>query len=109
MGVGQSIYLTGVLSSGTPLGPPSPTLDYSHGIPNAMVYIQCMNSDGKTWHNACSEKTLSGDKAVGVFKIPLTPQVAGVYTYQVAYDGSSHYAPAVSNVVTLTVTNVVIS
>jgi len=40
MGVGQSINLTGVLSSGTPLGPPSPTLDYSHGIPNAMVYIQ---------------------------------------------------------------------
>lgn len=40
MGGGQSIPLMGILSYGTPLRPPSPTLDYSHGIPNAMVNIK---------------------------------------------------------------------
>jgi len=39
----------------------------------------------------------------------LTPEVAGVYTYRVTYDGDNQYAPAVSNVITLTATNVAIS
>jgi hypothetical protein len=44
-----------------------------------------------------------------MFIMKLPPKVAGVYTYQITYDGDDQYAPAVSNVVTLTVTNVVIS
>ncbi len=39
----------------------------------------------------------------------LTPEVTCVYTYRVTYDGDSQYAPAVSDVLTLTMTNVLIS
>ena len=52
IGVGQSVDLRGVLSSGTP-----PTsFDSSHGIPDATVNIQSMNSDGRTWTTVATEK-----------------------------------------------------
>jgi hypothetical protein len=73
-----------------------------------------MNSDGNTWTTVYSESTLlidtrPGSNSSGAFLMKLTPNVAGVYTYRIIYDGNSQYAPAVSNVVTLTVTNVAIS
>ncbi len=79
-----------------------------------MVNIQSMNSDGKTWTTVDTEKTLSTDtrpysNTAGIFIVKLTPAVAGVFTYRVTYDGDGQYAPAVSNTVTLTVTNVAIS
>ena len=111
MAVGQSTYLYGVLSSGTP---PTSAYDTSHGIPNATINIQSMSSDGKTWTTVHAERTLpdtsqTGNNYSGRFIMTLTPVVAGVYTYRVTYDGDSQYAPAVSNVVTLTATNVAIS
>jgi hypothetical protein len=111
MGVGQSVYLCGVLSYDTPA---ASSMDVSHGIPNATVYIQSMNSDGKTWITVATQRISEdtsqlGINFLGTFIVTLTPKVAGVYTYRVTYDGDSQYAPSVSNVVTLTVTNVVIS
>jgi hypothetical protein len=47
--------------------------------------------------------------SIGMFAVKLTPEAAGVYTYRVTFDGDDQYAPAVSNVVTLTVTNMIIS
>jgi hypothetical protein len=111
MAVNQSTYLYGVLSAGTP---PTSANDTSHGIPNATINVQSMNSDGKTWITVYSEKTLpdtgqTGYNYSGRFIMTLTPVVAGVYTYRVTYDGDSQYSPAVSNVVTITATNVAIS
>ena len=111
MGVGQSIWLNGVLSSDTP---PSSANDTSHGIPNATINIQSLDPDGKTWSTVNSQKTLpdtdqTGYNYSGMFITTLTPVVAGVYTYRVSYDGDSQHAPAVSNVVTLNATNVIIS
>jgi hypothetical protein len=111
MAVNQSTYLHGVLSAGTP---PTSAYDTSHGIPNATISVQSMSSDGKTWVTVYSERTLpdtsqTGNNYPGRFIRILTPVVAGVYTYRVTYDGDSQYAPAVSNVVTITATNVAIS
>ena len=111
MAVNQSTYLYGVLSSGTP---PTSAYDPSHGIPNATINIQSMSSDGKTWITVNSERTLpdtgqTGNTYSGRFIMTLTPEVAGVYTYRVTYDGDSQYSPAVSNMITLTATNVAIS
>ncbi len=115
MGVGQYTYLDGVLASVTP---PTSSQDFSHGIPNATVNIQSLNSDGKTWTTVATKTTWSTIppsiynpelNVMGEFMVKLTPTAAGVYTYRVTYDGDSQYAPAVSNVITLTVTNMVIS
>ena len=108
MGVGQYVDLRGILSSGTP---PASPYDYSHGIANATVNIQSMNSDGKTWTTVDTKRTnLPNDyPGAGTFILILTPKDVGAYTYRVTYDGDSQYAPSVSNVVTLTVTNVAIS
>jgi hypothetical protein len=77
-----------------------------------MVHIQSMNSDGKTWSTVATDSTvndpglLSSPRANGMFIVELTTTTAGVYTYRVTYDGDSKYASAISNTVTLTVTNV---
>jgi len=105
IGVGQSIYLSGILDL-------SPNFSPGNGIPNAMANIQSMNSDGKTWSTVATRITEAVDQqghGGTLFIVKLTPTVAGVFTYRVTYDGDSQYAPAISNVVTLTVTNVVIS
>jgi hypothetical protein len=106
IGVGQSIYLGGILDL-------SPTFSPGHGIPNATVNIQSMNPDGKTWSTVATRITEAVDQQGhgmnGFFVVVLTPVVAGVYTYRVTYDGDSQFAPAVSNVVTLTATNAAIS
>ncbi|MGB8311955.1 MAG: hypothetical protein WCE81_08850 [Halobacteriota archaeon] len=104
MWVGQYVWLTGVLSS----TPPTSWCDTSHGIANKTVNIQNMNSDGKTWSTVATRST-GNDRNSGVILVQLTPKAAGVYTYRMIYYGDSQYAPAVSNVVTLTVTNVAIS
>ncbi|HXY87628.1 MAG TPA: Ig-like domain-containing protein [Candidatus Acidoferrales bacterium] len=102
MEVGQSIHLKGVLSYDTP---PTNSTDYSHGIPYKTLNIQSLNSDGETW----STVGTLGTSESGAFDVKLTPTAVGVYTYWITYDGDSQYAPAVSNVVTLTVTNMAIS
>jgi hypothetical protein len=101
MGVGQSVYLHGVLSSGTP---PASWRDSSHGIPDVTVNIQNMNPDGNTWttvYTTCTNPPNRYPIGAGTFLLTLTPKVAGIYTYRVTYDGDGQYAPAVSNVVTL--------
>jgi hypothetical protein len=113
IGVGQYVSLDGVLSYGTP---PTSWLDTSHGIKDATINIQSLNSEGNTWSTVATVSTLDADPdnpiptvSVGMFAAKLTPEAAGVYSYWVTYDGNSQYAPTVSNVVTLTVTNVAIS
>jgi hypothetical protein len=122
MGVGQSVYLHGILSAGTP---PASWRDSSHGVPDMKVNIQCMNSDGNmwtvniqrinsdenTWTTVYTERTNPPNAyptKTGTFIMTLTPKVAGTYNYRITYDGDGQYAPAVSNVVTLAVTNVAI-
>ena len=101
LGVGQSVSVFGVLSSDSPATAPS---DSSHGISNATVNIQTMIDD-KTWNTVATKITQWKDPnqllSPGAFMMTLTPNVAGVYTYWVTYDGADQYAPAVSNVVTL--------
>ena len=115
IGIGQNTYLAGALSSGAPS---TSLTDLLHGIANATVNIQSMNSNGG-WTTVATRITDADSTSLdvqslsfsisGEFSAKLTPAVAGVYTYRVTYDGDSQYAPAVSNVVTLTVTNVAIS
>ncbi|MGB8310976.1 MAG: Ig-like domain-containing protein [Halobacteriota archaeon] len=103
IGVGQSITLSGVLASDIP---PINPMDDSHGIPGATVHIQSMNSDGQTWTTVATRNTMPEQgffHTEGVVVVSLTPMAAGVYNYRITYDGDSRYAPAVSNVVTLTV------
>ena len=105
MGVGQYVYLKGVLSS---------TANFSQGIPNETINTQQLNSDGKTWATVYTETTMPdtsniGTQLMGTFIEKLTPQAAGVYTYRMTFNGDDQHEPAVSNTVTLTVTNVVIS
>ena len=101
IGVGQYTSLSGVLA----LSPPALNPD-GYGVPRASINIQYMNSDGKTWTTFGRAYTRS---VFGSFEYPLQPKVAGVYTFRAIYYGDSRYAPAVSNVATLTVTNVEIS
>ena len=99
--------------------PPDSSNYYSHGIQGATVNIQSLNSDGQTWITVATEIAIESvsqhkittkeDSFAGFFTVTLTPEAAGVYTYGMTCDGDSQYAPAVSNVVTLTVTNVAIS
>ena len=116
IGVGQSVYLNGELSYDIP---PTDSWDYSHGIANKTVNIQSMNPDGQTWTTVATRTTLPDDPQTGItgkvynslgrVVLKLTPMAAGVYTYRVTYDGDNQYNPAISNTVTLTVTNMVIS
>ena len=115
MGLGNSIYFNGVLASDTP---PTSAVDHSHGIPNATVNVQSLNTDGETWTTVATKTTWSTIppseyspelNVMGEFMAKITPSAAGVYTFRVTFDGDSQYAPSVSNVITLTVTNVIIS
>ena len=90
MGVGQYTYFSSILSIGTPL---TTTLDFSHGIPNAIVNLQSMNPDG-TWTTVYTDTTQNTN--VGLFMKKPTPEAAGVYTYRATHDGDSQYASAVS-------------
>ena len=99
MGVGKNVSVDSILSYGTPA---TSWQDTSHGIPNAIINIQNMNSDGQTWSTIDTSITQSSSSTnVGSFTVKLTPKVAGVYTFRVTYDGDSQYAPAVSDVLTL--------
>jgi len=65
-----------------------------------------MFSDEDAWPTVYTEHTNQPNTysvKAGTFVLTLTPEVAGVYTYRVTYDGGSQYAPTVSNNVTLTV------
>jgi len=104
MRINQHVDILGVLSYGTP---PTSSMDSSHGIPDATVNIQSLNSDGQTWTTVATESTVSRELgAAGSFLVTITPKVVGVYTYRVTYDGNSQYAPTISsNTITLNVTN----
>jgi hypothetical protein len=76
-------------------------------------HIREMNSAG-TWSTVATNITsdvvyLPGLSDVGYFRNTVTRSATGVYTFRVTYDGDSQYAPAVSNTVTLTATNVAVS
>jgi hypothetical protein len=107
--VGQSVNLYGILTTDAP--PTNFSLDlpdHSHGIPNAGVFVNSVNSDGLPMPVAF-RVTSSQPDYKGMIMVKLTPEAAGVYNYQITYDGNDQYASAVSNVVSLTVTNMVIS
>jgi len=101
-GVGQNVYILGVLSSTVPTTSQEPP---QNGI-DAFVNIQSLNSDGNTWTTVATRET--NTISTGFVSVKLVPQATGVYTYRLTYDGDSKYASAVSNTVTLTVTNVAI-
>jgi len=108
MGVGQSVSIWCLLSHGTP---PTASFDISHGIANATVSIQSLNSNGKTWTTVAIRTTgfsCPPTDTTGEFFVTMTPSAAGVYTYRVTCGGDSQYIPTISNIVTLTVTNVAI-
>ncbi len=104
-GVGQNVYILGAITSGIP--PATSSEVPSNGI-NATVNVQSLNSDGKTWTTLATHNT-EFYPMVGFISVKLIPEATGVYTYRLTYDGDSQYSPAISNAVTLTVTNVVIS
>jgi hypothetical protein len=96
------VYILGVLSSTLPTTSQEPP---QNGI-DAFVNIQSLNSDGNTWTTVATRET--NTISTGFVSVKLVPQATGVYTYRLTYDGDSKYASAVSNTVTLTVTNVAI-
>jgi len=73
-------------------------------FPNATINLQSMNADGGTWRTVATQIADGG-----LFTMALTPSAARVYKYRVTYDGDGQYAPAISNIVTLIVTNMIIS
>jgi len=102
IGVGQPIHIKGVLSYDIP---PTNFTDHAHGIPYKTLNVQSLNSDGETWSTIGTNGTFES----GAFDVALIPPATGDYTYRITYGGDSQYAPAVSNKLTVTVTNVMIS
>jgi len=93
--VGSPIELFGVLSP--------------YDIPKAILILQRLNVGNGTWSTVMTDRThyfLTGEYAMpGEYVMYITPRVAGVSTYRVLYYGDSQHAPAVSNEITLIVTN----
>ena len=78
-------------------------------IPHATVTLQRLNpADGK-WSNVTTDTTnhfLTGGYGMpGEYVMYITPNDPGIFTYRVIYSGDSNYAPAVSNEITLIVSN----
>jgi hypothetical protein len=90
--INESVYLLGILASGTPSAP-SP-------IENARMTIQQLANE--TWIPIGSATTLAGDYS-GMFVVSLTPRAIGSTSYRATYDGDGQFAPSVSNAVVLTV------
>jgi len=104
--VGQSVNLYGILSTEPLPGNNVSLPDRSHGIPNALVFVWNVDS-GLT--PVVARMTSSQPDWKGMFMVKLTPEAAGVYNYQLEYDGNDSYQSSWSGAVSLTVTNVVAS
>ncbi len=90
--VGQTLDLVGGLVSGTSKAP--------NYIGGAKVNIQQLVTG--TWTSLGTATTETGQQK-GFFIGTITPTSSGAFSFRVIYDGDSQYAPAVSNVVNLTV------
>jgi hypothetical protein len=77
--------------------------DTIHYIGGATITIQQLGTNGTTWNTIGTVQTLSKGNETGFFGARITPKSSGYYIVRVIYDGDSNYAPAVSNVVALTV------
>ena len=103
--VGSPIELFGVLSvSDRPtvyLQPLQPLITCD--IPSPKLILQRLNAGNGTWSTVATERTQFF--STGEYVMNLTPKVAGVSTYRILYFGDSNYSPAVSNEITLIVTN----
>lgn len=90
--VGDKYAIVGALTSGTTK------------IGGATIKVQA-SDDKQTWINAGSLTTFTEGKYEGMFLGSNTARnVTGTAYLRTTYDGDSQYAPTVSNVVTLTVT-----
>jgi len=78
-------------------------------IPHATVTLQRLNAANGKWSTVTTDTTnhfLTGGYGMpGEYVMYITPNDPGVFTYRVIYSGDSNYAPAVSNEITLIVSN----
>ena len=78
-------------------------------IPHATVTLQRLNAADGKWSNVTTDTTnhflIGGYGIPGEYIMYVTPNDPGVFTYRVLYSGDSNYAPAVSNEITLIVSN----
>jgi hypothetical protein len=80
-----------------------------HYIGGATITIQQLTStNGTVWTRVGTLQTTAANNEVGASPTPNfsgseTPAISGYYVIRATYDGDSNYAPAVSNVVSLTV------
>jgi len=72
-----------------------------NGIEGATINIQRLDTYDGTWYTRGTLTTMSGNFS-GFFIVHITPKEPGTYIYRATFDGDINYAPAVSNVVTLT-------
>lgn len=93
--VNEKVILIGGLTSGMPQ-----TQNFT-GVGGATVNIQKWVND--TWTTIGTTTTTATGDYKGWFTAPITSSSPGVFSYRATYDGDSQYAPAVSNVVKLTV------
>jgi len=81
----------------------------THYIGGATITIQQLTStNGTVWSRVGTLQTTTANNEVGASTTPNfsgteTPTISGYYVIRATYDGDSNYAPAVSNVVSLTV------
>jgi len=93
--VGTQVYVVGALAAkehGT-----------VHYIGGATITLQQLSANGTGWNTIGTSQTLSTGNVTGFFGASTTPKSSGYYIIRAIYDGDSNYAPAVSNVVALTV------
>ena len=80
-----------------------------HYIGDATITIQQLTStNGTVWSRVGTLQTTTTNDQVGTsitpnFSATETPKISGYYVIRATYDGDNSYAPAVSNVVSLTV------
>jgi hypothetical protein len=101
----QQVVLSGVLAWRNPDAPNAAP----DGIGGAKVNIQ-ESLDGNTWNTVQTATTETrtdvseGEVGNGFFLVNWGSSGPGVFYFRATYDGDNQYAPAVSNVVRLTVT-----
>jgi len=97
---GKPVYIYGALVAGQ---------NTMHYVSGATITIQQLTStNGPVWSRIGTLQTTTGDDQVGASIIPNfsaleTPTTSGYYVIRATFDGDNNYAPAVSNVVSLTV------
>ena len=97
---GKPVYIYGALVAGQ---------GTMHYVAGATITIQQLTStNGPVWSRIGTLQTTTADDQVGAsitpnFSATETPTTSGYYIIRATYDGDNNYAPAVSNVVSLTV------